>query len=78
LAILGHGLLERGDQCAWIFHSWKRALGISSAKQRFARQTGIPKKTTTIIFKRKNTIFKQRNALQPKVYIGLTTDILSH
>ena len=22
--------------------SWKRALGISSAKQRFARQTGIP------------------------------------
>jgi hypothetical protein len=26
------------------------------------------------IYKRKNTIFKQRNALQPKVYIGLTTD----
>jgi hypothetical protein len=22
--------------------SWKRALGISAAKQRFARQTGIP------------------------------------
>jgi hypothetical protein len=22
--------------------SWKRALGISTAKQRFARQTGIP------------------------------------
>lgn len=22
--------------------SWKRALGITSAKQRFARQTGIP------------------------------------
>jgi len=22
--------------------SWKRALGISSAKQKFARQTGIP------------------------------------
>jgi hypothetical protein len=22
--------------------SWKRALGVSSAKQRFARQTGIP------------------------------------
>ncbi len=22
--------------------SWKRAVGISSAKQRFARQTGIP------------------------------------
>jgi len=21
LAILGHGILERGDQCAWIFQS---------------------------------------------------------
>jgi hypothetical protein len=31
--------------------SWKRALGISAAKQRFARQTGIP--TTQTGFERK-------------------------
>jgi hypothetical protein len=31
--------------------SWKRALGISSAKQRFARQTGIP--TTQSGFEKK-------------------------
>ena len=31
--------------------SWKRALGISSAKQSFARQTGIP--TTKSGFERK-------------------------
>jgi len=26
----------------WFSFSWKRALGITSAKQKFARSTGIP------------------------------------
>jgi hypothetical protein len=38
-------------------------------------QTVFPKNTKIIIFKVKNSIFKQRNALQLKVYIGLTTFI---
>jgi len=35
--------------------SWKRALGISSAKQKFARQTGIP--TTKSGLERKVFLF---------------------
>jgi hypothetical protein len=31
--------------------SWKRALGISAVKQRFARQTGVP--TTQSVLERK-------------------------
>ena len=42
--------------------SWKRALGISAAKQRFARQTGIP---TT------------QSGLERKVGMGIISLLLS-
>ena len=38
--------------------SWKRALGITSSKQRFARQTGIPTSKAGIERKIGSTILK--------------------
>jgi hypothetical protein len=44
-------------------------------KQREIIKKESLKRRRKLFFERKNTIFKQRNSLQPKVYIGLTTDI---
>lgn len=41
-----------------ISFSWKRALGITSAKQKFARQTGIPTSKAGIEKKIGSTILK--------------------
>ena len=38
--------------------SWKRALGITSAKQKFARQTGIPTSKAGVERKIGSTILK--------------------
>ena len=38
--------------------SWKRALGITGAKQKFARQTGIPTSKTGMERKLGNMLFK--------------------
>ncbi len=38
--------------------SWKRALGITSAKQKFARQTGIPTSKAGVEKKIGSTILK--------------------
>lgn len=38
--------------------SWKRALGITSAKQKFARQTGIPTSKAGVERKIGSSIFK--------------------
>ena len=46
--------------------SWKRAAGISAAKQSFARETGIP---TT-----KNGIYRKIGAIVFKTIFGKNTD----
>ena len=36
------GKRESNTGIPWLSFSWKRALGITQAKQKIARQTGIP------------------------------------